>query len=111
MQKRADFLGEFAEKIACNFLEGKGYKITHRRVKAKYGEIDIIAENCGKIVLVEVKYRKEFEDFEGIVDEKKLEKMHKTAQTLFKNNENWQFDILFLNAKYEVFHLENVLIN
>jgi putative endonuclease len=111
MQKRTDFLGEFAESVACNFLEEKGYKITHKRFKKKCGEIDIIAQNCGKIILIEVKYRKKFEDFEGIVNEKKLEKMHKTAQIIFGDSQNLQFDILFLNASYEVFHIENILTN
>jgi putative endonuclease len=109
MQKRDFFLGEFSEKIACNFLESKGYSIVKTRYKNRHGEVDIIAEKSGKIILIEVKYRKQFDDFEGIVDDKKLERMFKTAEEFLENRKEWQFDIIFLNAKYEVYHLENVI--
>ncbi len=49
--------GEKGEKAAASYLESKGLKILHRNYTCKLGEIDIILEDDGVIVFVEVKYR------------------------------------------------------
>lgn len=58
MEKNKRRLGSEYEDIAVCFLEEKGYNIICRNFYCKFGEIDIIAENKGYIVFVEVKYRK-----------------------------------------------------
>lgn len=40
-------LGEFGEKIACEYLVSKGYKILGKNCKNNFGEIDIILKRKG----------------------------------------------------------------
>ena len=40
-------LGVFGEKIACEYLVSKGYKILGKNCKNNFGEIDIILKNKG----------------------------------------------------------------
>lgn len=46
------------EQVAVDFLQCRGYNILKRNYYCRYGEIDIIAEENGYTVFVEVKYRK-----------------------------------------------------
>jgi len=50
-------LGNNGEKIACLFLETKGYKIIEKNYRGNRKEIDIIAEKDGYIIFAEVKTR------------------------------------------------------
>ncbi len=50
-------LGEIGEGLASKFLKGHGYKIIKRNYKTAIGEIDIIAEDGGTLVFIEVKTR------------------------------------------------------
>ena len=50
-------VGNFGEKLACGYLQKKGYKIVSRNTRAKHNEIDIIAKIKKIIVFVEVKTR------------------------------------------------------
>lgn len=51
-------LGKAGEDLAVEFLQGKGYKVLKRNFRTVYGEIDIICEFSGGLVLVEVKTRR-----------------------------------------------------
>jgi putative endonuclease len=48
-------LGTAGESIACGALESLGYRIIERNYRTRFGEIDIVAEDGGAIVFVEVK--------------------------------------------------------
>jgi len=50
-------LGEEGEKIAVNYLESRGYIIYHTNWRMGHLEVDIIAEDNGELVFVEVKTR------------------------------------------------------
>lgn len=50
--------GRQYEQKAAAFLKEKGYNIIKKNYYCRYGEIDIIAEENGYIVFIEVKYRK-----------------------------------------------------
>lgn len=41
--------------MACEELEKRGYAILERRYRTRFGEIDVIADDRGTIVFVEVK--------------------------------------------------------
>ena len=58
-------IGNKAEDKAANFLKKQGYKIIERNYNLPCGEIDIIAQKEKTLVFVEVKYRKNTEDFGG----------------------------------------------
>jgi putative endonuclease len=50
-------LGKIGEDLAVGLLKKNGYRILERNYKIKLGEIDIIAEDKGTLVFVEVKTR------------------------------------------------------
>ncbi|NLL93902.1 MAG: YraN family protein [Clostridiales bacterium] len=56
MNKRR--IGSNYEKLACEFLEGKGYTIIEKNFRCHQGEIDIIGKADEYICFIEVKYRK-----------------------------------------------------
>jgi putative endonuclease len=50
--------GKLGESLAEGYLVDQGFRIITKNFHSLYGEIDIIAEKCGKIHFVEVKTRK-----------------------------------------------------
>lgn len=50
-------LGKSGEERAVRELERRGYAILARRYRTRHGEIDIVADDGGTIVFVEVKAR------------------------------------------------------
>jgi len=50
-------LGFLGENLAISELTRRGYAILHRRYRTRRGEIDIVADDGGTIVFVEVKAR------------------------------------------------------
>jgi len=48
-------LGFDGESMACEELERRGYAIVERRYRTRFGEIDVIANDRGTVVFVEVK--------------------------------------------------------
>jgi len=52
---RARLLGRRGERAAARWLKRHGYRIHARNLRTPCGEIDILAEEAGNLVLVEVK--------------------------------------------------------
>lgn len=50
-------LGARGEELAATYLAGAGYTVLERNWRCKIGELDIIAEDAGQVVGVEVKTR------------------------------------------------------
>ena len=50
-------LGRLGEELAVRELERRGYAILARRYRTRCGEIDIVADDRGTLVFVEVKCR------------------------------------------------------
>ena len=50
-------LGKFGEDLASRVLNDQGYKILTRNWRGRNGELDIVAEKSGELVVVEVKTR------------------------------------------------------
>jgi putative endonuclease len=48
-------LGRQGEAMACLELEKLGYAIVERRFRTRFGEIDVVANDAGTVVFVEVK--------------------------------------------------------
>lgn len=59
--------------MVAEYLKSQGYTVIKRNYKDRYGEVDIIAEDCENLVFVEVKTRSENAIVSGLdaVDEKK----------------------------------------
>jgi putative endonuclease len=49
--------GVAGERTAVKFLERRGYRILASNYRSKLGEIDLIADDRGTVVFIEVKYR------------------------------------------------------
>ena len=109
-------VGRIGEKTACMFLMKRGFKIIEQNYWKKWGEIDIVAKNKGRLHFVEVKTvsrenirdvsRETIDEYrpEENIHKKKLERLSRTIQTylLEKDYEDeWQFDVIavFLDVK------------
>ena len=57
MTMQRQILGKSGEERAVRELERRGYAILERRYRTRHGEIDIVADDGGTIVFVEVKTR------------------------------------------------------
>lgn len=99
MLNKRQKLGKVGEDATVAFLIQKKIKIIERNYRAKTGEIDIIAEDNGVIVFVEVKTRNtmKFGDPRESVTYKKQKKISMTALTYLKSagkiNKKARFDV------------------
>ena len=77
-KRQVGFLGE---ETAVKTLKKRGYKILERNHTTRFGEIDIIAEEGGCLVFVEVKKRNsdQFGDALSAITKTKQEHMVKSA--------------------------------
>jgi putative endonuclease len=50
--------GESGEDLACEHLRGRGMRVLARNFRCRSGEIDIVADDRGTVVFVEVKERR-----------------------------------------------------
>ncbi len=50
-------MGRRGEKLAAEYLKGKGYKILKRNLRTPFGEADIVAQEGDTVVFCEVKAR------------------------------------------------------
>jgi putative endonuclease len=74
--------GDAAESLACARLEAAGCRILGRNVRYREGEIDIVAEDRGTLVFVEVRMRRsdEFGGAGGSIDAFKRRRLVRAAQ-------------------------------
>ncbi len=114
--------GRIGEDIAARFLMKQGYAIVDRNFTQKCGELDIVAENKGKVHFIEVKTVscESFYRPEENVSPRKLKRMARAIQIYMAQKHvsyetNWQIDVItvILNsidktAKVNV--LENIII-
>ena len=118
-------IGKLGEDIATRYLKDKGFKIITRNFRQNFGEIDIIAEEEGEIVFIEVKTRKDirqtmFGSPEGAVNRRKIDKISNTAQKFLEKNGyaldrvKWRIDILAIKLNWKtrmanIKHIKNVV--
>ncbi len=82
MSRDRQDLGQFGEKLACDFLKKCGYKIIDQNYRTRGGEIDIVAKDGEALVFVEVKTRASttFGYPEEAIDGRKQHKLAMTAE-------------------------------
>ncbi len=96
--------GDWGEKYARRFLEGKGYSILESNYRSKYGEIDLVAREGECLVFVEVKSRRTgaFGRPEESVTEAKQQKLVQAAleymQVKGLEEDEWRIDVVGIEA-------------
>ena len=80
--ERARTLGRWGEEKTAEYLQKRGFIVTHRNWRCRFGEIDLIAENEQYLCFIEVKLRKSsaFGTAASFVDHRKQEKLRLTAE-------------------------------
>ena len=110
-------LGREGEWCAVEFLDKEGYMILERNYNTDFGEIDIIAEHKGILVLVEVKTRSSL-DY-GLpcmaVDGRKIEHIKRCGWVYMRSRQrNWNgirvdiAEVLVRDGRFFVRHLKGV---
>ncbi len=109
--------GRTSETQAEQFLLAKGYRILDRNVRTPLGELDLVAEDHGIVVFVEVKGRAT-EAFGGAlsaIDRRKRAKLTKLAAQYLAQR-HWsekacRFDVVLVQGRpspqARIEHLEN----
>ena len=123
-------VGELGENLACEYLNGKGYRILKRNYWKPWGELDIIAvAKTNVLVFVEVKALKE-NSSAGLLPEdnltsSKLSKLQRTCRAFVVENPDlvhedrgWQIDLVAIKIPFgidnpalkncEINHYENI---
>ena len=78
MSNERQQVGIEGESLACARLESLGYHIIERRYRSRFGEIDIVADDAGTVVFVEVK-TKTNDNFGDPVEEVTAQKQRQIA--------------------------------
>lgn len=97
-------LGRSGESMAVAHLRQNGYRMVSANYRAKTGEVDIIAEEGGALVFVEVKMRRQkaYGPPQAAVDKRKQKKIARTAQhylaTTRQPNRRARFDVLAITV-------------
>lgn len=118
MKSKNKIIGAKGEKLACDYLSKKGFKILQTNWHASItGEIDIIAKDKDTLVFVEVKTRSTLDfghPFEAI-NQKKVSQLRNLAlafiaQNSEKQEKSYRFDAIavILNPEIQISHLENI---
>lgn len=109
-------LGQKGEDIAYEYLAHKGYDLIERNWRYDHKEIDIIARNNDKIIIVEVKTRSApiQEEPRDIISLSKIRRIVSAADAyliLNEIDEETRFDVIFIkwysDTKYEINHIED----
>lgn len=105
-----------AEAIAARYLEHKGYQILARRYRSRYGEIDLIAQQCETLVFLEVKYRQSLQGDRpaSAVNRGKQKRICQTALVYLRQSREidkaCRFDVVELwqeSGRWKIHHYHN----
>ena len=115
--------GRWGEQEAAKFLRGKGYNLLAAGYRTRHGELDIVCEKNGIVVVVEVKTRSAYDFARGIdaVSIHKINRMKSAAMAYLaaKNDDRpLRFDVIEVLAgefrddpPRELIHHENVYMD
>ena len=99
--------GAWGEDLAAEYLEGKGYRITARGWRCRFGELDIVAEGGGFLCFVEVKLRTS-EDFGApsqAVNRTRMQRYINVARFYFSGRE------MSCTVRFDIIEVEGDKIN
>jgi putative endonuclease len=93
-------VGKLGEKTAQKFLKKRGYRVRETGFRCRHGEIDIIAEQKGCLVFVEVRTKSnlDFGTPEESITQAKKEKLIASALTYSTTHQKlpslWRIDVV-----------------
>jgi len=101
--KEAYHRGISAEYAAQLALERDGWSILARRLRTSAGEIDMIAEKEGLLVIIEVKARPRLADAAASLSDRQQARLISAAEIVLASNPEWgrngvRFDLLIVDA-------------
>ena len=112
--------GDWGEALVAEYLEARGCRIVEKEWRCRFGEIDLIAEQEGTLLFVEVKLRKSaaFAEALEFVDRHKQERIRRTAELYLcehpEQTKQPRFDVIEVYAPFgtetkrpEIRHLED----
>jgi len=98
--------GQHAEDEAAAYLENQGMKLVQRNFSSRFGEIDLIMEDRGELVFVEVRHRSNIYYGSGSesISRTKQGKLILTARIFLQkhlNYEKWncRFDVVSISGE------------
>ena len=115
--------GKWGEQEAAKYLRKEGYILLAAGYRTRHGELDIIAEKDGIIIVVEVKTRSAFDFARGIdaVSPHKIRRMKSAAMAFISSRNDdrpLRFDVIEILAgefrddpPKELNHYKNVYID
>ena len=108
----AEQRGRGAETLACWYLRLRGWHILARRIRARGGEVDIVARRGRTLAFVEVKARATTEAAAFALDEWRLRRVAAAAAQLtprfMRDGDDVRIDVIFVLPRQWPRHLVNV---
>lgn len=91
--------GDLGEKLACDFLKKRGYRIRETNYRCPEGEIDIVATHRDCLVFIEVRTRtgRGFGTPEESITLHKMRKLREMAARYLQAHEHrgqWRIDVV-----------------
>lgn len=103
-------LGRYAENLAAKYLLSIGWRILARNIRNDYGELDIIADDSGELVIVEVRCRTEnkFQSALDSVDKRKIRALMRSSSDYVDSIGwvgFWRIDVIAITvSRYNVYN-------
>jgi putative endonuclease len=99
---KTTYIGKEAEIKVAKYLKNTGFKLLEHNWHTRVCEIDLIAEKANVIYFVEVKFRSNNEQGDGLeyITPKKLKQIHFAAEIWIQKNE-WEGDYRILAASVD----------
>jgi putative endonuclease len=102
MNLRTQNVGRRGERLAEEHLLGQGARLLERNYRVEYGEIDLLLEQDGDLVAVEVKTRDvgDLEAPEEAVSWRQLRRIVRALETYAMDNDllegTWRIDVVLI---------------
>ena len=108
-------IGKLGENLAKEYLVKNNFNIIETNYHSRYGEIDIICEDCEHIIFVEVK-SKLYSSYSNLSERVNISKQNKILKTILlylsENNIKKQpridvIEVTIFPKSYKINHIEN----
>jgi putative endonuclease len=111
-RQAAEQRGHWGERRAAWWLRLHGWSIVARRVKTKYGEIDLVARRWRTIAFVEVKTRATADELNLAIDQHRLKRVaaatHALVPRYARPTDTIRIDVILIAPQRWPQHLKNV---